>query len=134
MNKIYAMPQDELRGEIYQRIRLLMGKNRGTWAAVAAVAGLGGGMLSIVLGLLVWVVVGLVGPASALGPILDVVGTVLLILPLPLLALGAHCLDLLEEKAPALPLPGAPRVARLPARYGRRAGARSRRREARCST
>lgn len=105
MNKIYALPEDELRGEIYQRMLRLMGKHRGSWESVAAAVGLCGGLLSIVSGGLAWAVVGLFAPAGALGSILDVAGTVLFVLPLPLMALGACCLDRLEKKAPALQLP-----------------------------
>jgi hypothetical protein len=105
MNTIYALPEDELRGGIYRRILLLMGKNRGTWQAAGAAVGLFGGLLSIVLGVLLWAVVGLIAPAGALGSLLNAAGTVLLILPLPLLALGAHCLDLLErsQRTPTSP-------------------------------
>ena len=102
MNKIYALPKDELRGEIYRRIFLLVRENRGTWQSVAAAVGLCGGLLSIVLGVLVWAAVALTAPAGALGSFLNVAGSILFALPLPLLALGAHCLDLLEQKAPAL--------------------------------
>jgi hypothetical protein len=105
MNKIYTLPEDELKGEIYRRILLLMGKNLWKWESVTAAVSLFGGLLSIVLGALVWAVVGLFAPAGALGRFLDVAGTILFVLPLPLLALGAYCLDLLEKKPPALPLP-----------------------------
>lgn len=108
MNKIYVLPEDELRGEIYQRILLLMGKNRGSWQSVAAAVSLFGGLVAIALGALDWAFVGLFAPAGALGSFLDAAGTILLILPLPLLALGAFCLDLLEKKPPALPLPPNP--------------------------
>lgn len=102
MNRIYTLPEDELRGEIYQRMLRLMWKNRGSWQSVAAAVGLCGGLLSIVLGVLVWAVVGLCAPAGAAGAFLDVAGAVLFALPLPLLALGACCLDRLEKKAPPL--------------------------------
>ena len=111
MNKIYALPEDELRGGIYHRILLLMGKSRGTWQMVGAAVGLFGGLLSILLGVMVWAVVGLFAPAGAFGSFLDVAGTALFVLPLPLLALGAYCLDLLEKKPPALPLPAESRPA-----------------------
>lgn len=111
MNKIYALPEDELRGDIYRRILLLMRKNWGSWRSVVAAASLFGGLLSIVLGTLDWAVVGLFAPAGRLGSFLDVAGTVLFVLPLPLLALGAYCLDLLEKKPPALPLPSESRPA-----------------------
>ena len=109
MNKIYTLPEDDMRGDIYRRILLLMGKNWGSWQSVVAAVSLFGGLLSIVLGTLDWAVVGLFGPAGRLGAFLDVAGTVLFVLPLPLLALGAYCLDLLEKKPPALPLPSEPR-------------------------
>ena len=111
MDKIYVLPEDELRGEMFQRMLQLMGKNRGAWESVAAAAGLFGGLLAIVLGALDWAFVGLFAPAGALGSFLDAAGTVLLVLPLPLLALGAFCLDLLEKKPPALPLPAESRPA-----------------------
>jgi hypothetical protein len=111
MNKIYALPEDELRGDIYRRMLLLMGKNWGSWESVAAAVSLFGGLLAIVLGTLDWAVVGLFAPAGTLGSLLDVAGTVLFALPLPLMALGAFCLDLLEKKAPALPLPAESRPA-----------------------
>ncbi len=111
MDKIYTLPEDVLRGGIYRRILLLLGKNRGGWQSAVAAGGLFGGLLSIVLGFLDWGVVGLIAPAGALGSFLNRAGIVLFILPLPLLALGAHCLDLLEKKAPPLPLPAESRPA-----------------------
>lgn len=105
MNKIYALPEDELRGGIYQRMLRLMGKNWGTWESLAAAIGLFGGLLFIVLGGLVWAVVGLFAPAGVFGASLDAAATVLFVLPLPLMALGACCLDRLEKKAPAPPPP-----------------------------
>ena len=107
MNRIYVLQEDELRGGIYHRIHLLMAKNRGGWQMVGAAVGLFGGLLSIVLGVMSWAVVGIIAPAGAFGSFLDVAGTALFFLPLPLLALGAHCLDLLEKKALAFRLPAA---------------------------
>jgi hypothetical protein len=104
MNAIYALPEDELRDGIYRRIFLLIIRNRGTWPAFGAVGGLFGGLLSIVLGVLDWAVVGLFAPAGAAGSFLNAAGAVLCVLSFPLLALGAHCLDLLE-KSPRAPLP-----------------------------
>ena len=125
MKKTYAPPEDDPRGEIYGRILLLMRKNRGSWQSVVAAAGLLGGTLSIALGALDWAAVGLLAPAGKLGSYLDTAGTVLFVLPLPLLLLGAHCLDLLEKKSPATPLPAetqtaAPRRVLRPRRAGRR--------------
>ena len=109
MGKIFVLPEDDMRGEIFQRMLRLMGKNRGTWESAVAAVSLSGGLLAIVLGALDWAFVGLFAPAGALGSILDAAGTALLVLPLPLLALGAYCLDRLELKAPALPLHAEPR-------------------------
>jgi hypothetical protein len=105
MNKIYTLPEDDMRGEMYRRILLLMGKNLWTWESVTAAVSLFGGLLSVALGASAWAVVGLFAPAGALGSFLDAAGTTLFVLPLPLLALSAYCLDLLEKKPPALPLP-----------------------------
>ena len=118
MGKIFVLPEDDMRGEIFQRILRLVGKNRGSWQAVAAAVGLFGALLCIALGAVDWAFVGLFAPAGALGSFLDKAGTVLLLLPLPLLALGAFCLDLLEKKPPALPLPAEPRPA-VPTRWQR---------------
>ena len=120
MNKTYVLPEDDLRGEIYRRILLLMKKNRGSWQSVVAATGLFGGLLSILLGGLAWAAVGLFSPSGALGSLLDTAGTVLLVVPLPLLALGAFCLDLLEKKSPSLPLPAEPRPAVSVRRHQRR--------------
>jgi hypothetical protein len=112
MNKTYALPEDELRGDIYRRVLLLLGKNRGSWQAAAAALCLFGGLLAIVIGALDWAAAGLFAPPGALGAFMDEAGTFLLVLPLPLLALGAFCLDLLEKKPPPLPPPPEPRPAR----------------------
>src|SRR5215210_3816353 len=112
MGKIYVLPEDDMRGEIFQRILRLMGKNLGSWQSVTAAVSLFGALLCIVLGAVDWAFVGLFAPAGALGSFLDTAGTVLLVLPLPLMALGAFCLDLLEKKHPALPLPTESQTAR----------------------
>lgn len=125
MEKIYVLPEDELRGEIYKRILLLLGRGRGSWQASAAAVGLCGGLLSIVLGCLVWAAVGLFAPVGVLGSSLDVAGTVLFTLPLPLLALGAYCLDLLETDAAALPHRVEPRRDARPKALRPRLSARS---------
>jgi hypothetical protein len=100
MDKIHTLSEDELRGEIYQRMLRLVGTNWGAWESLAAAAGLLGGLLSIVLGGVVWAVVGLFAPAGTLGASLEVAGTVLFVLPLPLMALAACCLDRLESRGP----------------------------------
>ena len=97
MNKIYALPEDELRGEIYLRILLLMEKHPGTWETVGAAVGLLGGLLSIALGVLAWAVVRFIALGGGLDSFLNAAEIAFFVLPLPLLALGAHCLDLLQD-------------------------------------
>jgi hypothetical protein len=104
MNKIYVLQKDELRGELYQRIYLLIRKNRWTRQSIGASVGLAGGLLSIILGALLWPIVPLLAPGS-FRSILNVVEIVFFALSLPLLSLGAYCLDLLEMRVPILPVP-----------------------------
>ena len=103
MNKIYILQKDELGDELYDRIYLLIRKTGWTRQSMGATFGLAGGMLSIILGLL-WAVVRYLAPVS-LGSLLNVLSNVFFMLSLPLLALGAYCLDLLEKRLPILPLP-----------------------------
>jgi hypothetical protein len=98
------LPKDELGEGLYRRIYLLIKKNRGNWAARLAILGLAGGLLSIILGALVWAIVPLLVQGN-FKTFLNISETVFFVLPLPLLALGAYCLDLLEKRPPILPLP-----------------------------
>jgi hypothetical protein len=104
MNKIYVLQKDELQGELYQRVYLLIRKNLLTRPSIGASFGVGGGLLSIILGALLWAVVALLAPCS-FRTLLNTVEIAFFALSLPLLALGAYCLDLLEKRTPFLPLP-----------------------------
>ena len=104
MGKIYVLQKDELGGELYRRIYLLIRKNRWTWQSVGATFGLASGSLSILLGLPLWAGAWFLAPSS-FGSLPNVLSTVLLVLTIPLLAVGAYCLDLLEKQPPAIPLP-----------------------------
>ena len=104
MGRIYVLQKDELGGELYRRIYLLVRKNRWTWQSIGATFGLASGLLSILLSLLLWAGARFLAPGS-FGSLLNALSTVLMVLSLPLLALGAYCLDLLEKKPPVLPLP-----------------------------
>jgi hypothetical protein len=115
MNRTYALPEDDLRGGLYRRIYLLISKRRGGWQSAGAAFGLAGGLLSIPLALLSWAAVRFLAPA-AIGPTLNVLSNVFFALALPLLALGACCLDLLERKPPA----AAPPAESRPAGFERR--------------
>jgi hypothetical protein len=120
MNKTYALPEDELRGEIYRRIYLLVKKEGGGWHAAGAAFSLGAGVLSIPLALALWAAAKFVGPVGA-GPTLLSLSTVLFVLTIPLLTAGAVFLDLLEKRLPYLPLPAKPRPAVVELRRRHRA-------------
>lgn len=102
--KIYILREDDLRGGLYRRIYLLVIKKRWAWQSLGATFGITGGMLSILLGLLLWAIVRFLA-AGGSTLVLHAIEIICFVLPLPLLALGVHCLDLLEKEPPILPLP-----------------------------
>ena len=65
------------------------------WCSFGAVAGLAGGIGSALLGSILAALSWLGGAGARLE---SVAGTVLLVLTIPLLILGAHCLDLTDKK------------------------------------
>jgi hypothetical protein len=69
-----------------------------TWQAAGTVAGLAGGMIAASLGALLSAVAWLRGDETS-GLSLHGTGSVLLLSTIPLLVVGAHCLDLLEKRA-----------------------------------
>ncbi|HKR01562.1 MAG TPA: hypothetical protein VJT09_12865, partial [Pyrinomonadaceae bacterium] len=97
MTRIHVLPKDELGEGLYLRIYQLTKRNRGAWATRAAACGLIGGMLAILLAALLWAVVPLLTQGH-LRSLLRTLETIFFALPLPLLALGAYCLDLLEKR------------------------------------
>lgn len=108
--KTYELPEDELEGRIYERVYLLVTRKGGGWQAAVAAFGLASGVLSAPLALGLWTLARFAVPLR-IGAALHSASTVLFVLTLPLLALGACCLDGLERKLPALPLPSGPRRA-----------------------
>jgi hypothetical protein len=68
-----------------------------TWQAAGAVSGLGGGILAAAVGALVSAVAWVRGDETG-GLSLHGVGSLLLLSTIPLLILGAHCLDLLDRR------------------------------------
>lgn len=85
---------------LFQRIGLLILENPHGWQSLGASFGLIGGMLSIVLGLSSWVLVSFI-PFGRFSATLNLVEIFFFTLSLPLLALGTHCLDLLEQRRSA---------------------------------
>jgi hypothetical protein len=68
------------------------------WKSLAAVFGLAAGLASLVFGALASVA-GWLGGRGGYGPLFLRLGTLLLLLSIPLLAAGAHCLDLEDSRA-----------------------------------
>lgn len=108
MNKMCVLQKEELRGELDRRIYLLITKNPCTRLTIGASIGLAGGLMSIILGALLWAVVQLLAPGS-FGSFLNSLEIVFFVLALPLLALGAYCLDLLEKRPSILSMTALPR-------------------------
>ncbi|HKS29920.1 MAG TPA: hypothetical protein VJS44_19005 [Pyrinomonadaceae bacterium] len=92
-------------GELFfRRIYLLISKNWCEWQSLCALLGLSCGLLSIIAGGLLWAVVHYV-QQGRLGASLNMIEVACFALSLPLLVLGAYCLDLLEQRPPALTSP-----------------------------
>ncbi|SRR6266536_3506769 len=87
--------------DLYQTMSLLVRRNPWAWQSIGAVVGLVGGILSPVLGTLLIVVMWIIGSSEEVS-VLNVLSIVSFVLTLPLLAGGAHCLDLLERKTAEL--------------------------------
>ena len=104
MNKTVLLTEDDSGEAFYRRIGLLIRNNRWAWATIGATFGLAGGMLSILLGALLWLTVSFLA-TGRFGSVLNVVEIFFFALTLPLLTLGAYCLDLLEKRPTLLPLP-----------------------------
>ena len=68
-----------------------------TWRRIGAACGLGGGLACALSGSVITAATWLTG-AAGYGPILHRLGTGLLVLTIPLLLFGAHCLDLIETQ------------------------------------
>jgi len=89
---------DQTRDDPFERIGSLIGKSPRTWQSVGAVFGLAGGLLAPALGTLLTVMSWFVSQQRA-SLYLSRLSTILFFLTIPLLALGAHCLDMLEARA-----------------------------------
>lgn len=87
--------------DLYQGMALLVRKNPWAWQSIGAVLGLVGGILSPVLGTLLIAVMWFIGSQEEIS-VLNVFSIVSFVLTIPLLAEGAHCLDLLERKTAEL--------------------------------
>jgi hypothetical protein len=83
--------------------RYILGQLRAhgwTFKSGAAVCGLCGGVIAPVVGAILTALAWITGPEWH-GHLLQRDATILLFLTIPLLILGAHCLDLLDERDPS---------------------------------
>lgn len=90
--------RDEILEEHYLPVYLLIKKHKWRWESVGAGMTLGGGFLSPIIG----VILNLLVSYTRLGyerPVLFKVSTACFVITIPLLLIGAHFLDLLEQKA-----------------------------------
>ena len=106
MNATFESLENRAETDFYQEIETLIRKSPRGWRPVCAVCGLAGGVIAPFLGaaadLSTWFI-----NSQALISHLHVLSIVLCALTLPLLMVGAFCLDLLEAKT-AQPTPVAP--------------------------
>ncbi|HEY9405519.1 MAG TPA: hypothetical protein VIQ24_22910 [Pyrinomonadaceae bacterium] len=102
--RVYILSEDDLSGEFHRRIYLLIIKKRCAWQSLGAAFGISAGMLSILLAVLLWAIVRFLATGGSIS-ILHALEIVFFVLSLPLLALGVHCLDLLEKEPSIPPLP-----------------------------
>lgn len=95
--------RDQPSDDLFERIGLLVKESPRSWPSVATIFGLAGGILAPAFGTLLTVVNWFTSqPRASL--YLSRLSTTLFFLTIPLLALGAHCLDILEERvAPPSP-------------------------------
>src|SRR5215210_3036963 len=97
MNSTYESLTDREDIDLYQEIETLIKKNPWAWQSVCAVVGLAGGVIAPFLGatsdVITWFV-----HSNAVNSYLHVLSIVLCALTLPLIILGAFCLDSLQAK------------------------------------
>lgn len=89
--------QNKIWNGLYPRISFLIKKHQWQWESIAASFGLGGGILSMIVGVVCDVSVRVSTSQNSI-VILSKVSVFAFFLCLPLLFLGSHYLDLLERK------------------------------------
>ena len=101
-------PQEDQEWDIYEEMHSLIKINPWAWQSIGAVSGLVGGILSPVIGTLLIAITWFVH-SERISTALNDLSIVSFVLIIPLLAFGAHCLDLLERKAAHLSPISSPR-------------------------
>lgn len=100
MRHNYELPED-LDFDIYDRMQRLIRINPWAWQSIGAVSGLVGGVLTPVIGTLIIAVTWFIHSERVVS-YLDGLSIGSFVLTIPLLAFGAHCLDLLERRTAEL--------------------------------
>ena len=93
----YYELQDDLEWDLYEEMQRLIKINPWSWQSIGAVSGLVGSVLSPVLGTVLIAVTWFIHSDRIVSS-LNVPIIICFALTIPLLAFGAHCLDLLERK------------------------------------
>ncbi|HEY0379935.1 MAG TPA: hypothetical protein VGC87_23675 [Pyrinomonadaceae bacterium] len=107
MSRTYEAFEGEAETDLYEEIEALIKKHPWAWQSVCAVLGLAGGVIAPILGATADVITRFVHLQSV-NSYLHVASILLCALTLPLLILGAFCLDLLESKTTNLSTPAEP--------------------------
>ena len=98
MNATFDSLENQAETDLYQEIETLIKKNPWSWQSVCAVVGLVGGVIAPFLGATADVITWFINSHAVIS-YLHVLSIVLCALTLPLLILGAFCLDSLEAKS-----------------------------------
>lgn len=77
------------------RVDYRAGRHGWDWCRIGAIAGLSGGIIAVALGSLLTASSWLTGAGSSY---VQTMGTIFLLMTIPLLVFGAHCLDLIERR------------------------------------
>jgi hypothetical protein len=96
--------EDQPETDLYHEIESLIKKNPWAWQSIFAVVGLAGGVIAPILGAVSDVITWFVNSIQV-NSYLHVLSIVFCTLTIPLLTLGAFCLDLLEAKVAKLSPP-----------------------------
>ena len=101
MSADFKLIENRVEVDLYQEIETLIRKDHWRWQSVSAMTGLVGGCIAPILGAASDITAWLVISANVIS-FLHVLSIVLCALTIPLLVLGASCLDLLEGKSAKL--------------------------------
>ena len=97
MSMTYESVETEKSGDSPRKLIAEVHQQGWTWRWVGAVFGLAGGIACVLSGSAITAATWLTG-AAGYGPVLHRFGAILLVLTIPLLIFGAHCLDLIEKQ------------------------------------